>query len=70
MMDDYNPALFSLGDAHLVQQQMYDKNARLVPPWKAPEVFAPGTLVAVDANLVVYHFISGDQDKWKNHVRF
>lgn len=64
MMPDFNPSL-NLGGARLVQQALFDENADLVPPWEAPSVFRKGALVAVEAQLSVYHFV---EDKKPSHV--
>lgn len=64
-MHDYDPALFNLGESRLVQQQLYDHKSKLVTPWEAPYQYKKGALIAVEANLVVYHFVSG---KNRSHV--
>ena len=56
-MHDYDPNVFDLGDAKLVQQPIYDQNAELVLPWKVPFVLVPGALIAAEAKLFVYHFL-------------
>jgi len=53
--------------AQLVQQPVFDNNAQLVPPWRAPFVFRKGALVAIKAHLAVYHFMG---DEKPNHVCF
>lgn len=68
-MPDYDPNTFKLGDARLIQQNMFDKNSKPIPPWEAASAFAPGTLVAVDAHLVVYHFLASSESNAGNHVR-
>lgn len=64
-LDDYDPDAFSLDGAHVVQQAMYDENAELVTPKRTPAVFAPGALVAVQATLHIFHFLTGPRP---NHV--
>lgn len=63
-MADFNPSV-NFSGARLVQQALFDENTELVPPWKAPSVFKKGALVAVEAQLSVYHFM---EDKIPKHV--
>jgi len=65
-MADFDQDL-RLNGARLIQQPLFDEDAQLVPPWKAPFVFRKGALVAVEAHLTVYHFMG---DEKPNHVSF
>lgn len=64
-MHDYNPEIFNLGDARLLQQPLYDEECRPVVPWQAPFVFAPGALITVEARLLVHHSLGFNP----HHVR-
>ncbi|KAF9645855.1 hypothetical protein BDM02DRAFT_3271429 [Thelephora ganbajun] len=63
-MSDFNQGLCFDG-ARLVQQPLFDQDAQLVPPWKAPFVFREGALVVVEAHLNVFHFMA---DPKPNHL--
>lgn len=63
-MPDFDQDL-CLNGARLVQQPVFDLDAKLVAPWRAPAVFRKGALVAIEAHLIVYHFMA---DEKPNHV--
>jgi len=54
----------------LVQQAIYNEDHELVPPWQAPFAFRKGALVAVEAQLFVYHFLTETKDSKPSHARF
>lgn len=60
-MPDYEARAFDLGRAHLVQQNMLGVDGELVPPWDAQSVFREGALIAVEANLLIYHFLEAGE---------
>lgn len=53
---DFDPSMFSLVAAKLAQQDVFGADGSLVAPWDMAEKLRPGTLVAVEANLIVYAF--------------
>lgn len=56
LLADYDTTLFKFKSAKLAQQEVYTPDGDLVAPWDAPNSLRPGTLVAVEANLIVYTF--------------
>ena len=42
--------------AKLAQQEVFKKDGELIGPWDMPTALRPGTLVAVEATLIVYSF--------------
>lgn len=56
LLYDYDPALFKLKTAKLAQQEVYTSDNRLIAQWDVPNALRPGTLVGVEANLIVYTF--------------
>ena len=56
LLPDFDPKLFGLVSAKLAQQEVYAKDAALVAPWDMRDSLRPGTLVAVEAALIIYHF--------------
>ncbi|KAF9786247.1 hypothetical protein BJ322DRAFT_1108108 [Thelephora terrestris] len=64
-MGDFDQSL-KLQGAQLTQQPIYDQDSELVPPCKAPFVFRKGALIAVEAQLSVFHFVNDPKDP--NHL--
>ena len=58
LQPDYDPSMFDLKKALLAQQEVYDTDGKLISPWDVRSALRPGTLVAVEATLVVYSFCS------------
>ena len=58
LLPDYDPSIFGLGRALLAQQNIHDTADRLVAPWDLQSALRPGTLVVVEATLIVYSFCS------------
>ncbi|KAF9791305.1 hypothetical protein BJ322DRAFT_1171947 [Thelephora terrestris] len=56
LQPDYDPSIFDLKTDLLAQQEIYDIDSKLVPPWDVRSALRPGTLVAVEATLIVYNF--------------
>lgn len=56
LLPDFDPSIFGLNAAKLAQQEVLDPDENLIAPWDMPEKLRPGTLVAVEANLIVYNF--------------
>lgn len=55
-LPDYHPSLFGFKNAMLAQQDLRDTDDKLIAPWDAQSVLCPGTLVDVEATLIVYNF--------------
>ena len=53
---DYNSKLFDLKQAMLAQQDILGVDGKLIGPWDTATALRPGTLVAIEANLIVYSF--------------
>jgi hypothetical protein len=56
LLPDFDPKLFGLVSAKLAQQEVFTKEGELLPPWEMRDSVHPGTLVAVEAALIIYHF--------------
>lgn len=56
LLPDFDPKLFSLVSTKLAQQEVFTKDGTLVPPWEMKDSLRPGTLIAIKAALIVYHF--------------
>lgn len=56
LLPDYDVNLFSLKKAMLAQQDLRDIDDKLIAPWDAQKALCPGTLVDVEATLIVYSF--------------
>ncbi|KAF9642412.1 hypothetical protein BDM02DRAFT_3133104 [Thelephora ganbajun] len=56
LLPDFDPKLFGLVSTKLAQQEVFMKDSTLLPPWEMKDSLHPGTLVAVEAALIVYHF--------------
>lgn len=65
VMPDFDPTL-PLRGSRLKQQPIFNEDSTLIQPWKAPFVLRKGALVAVEAELSIYHFLA---DEKCNHVR-
>ena len=58
LLPDYDPSIFDLRRALLAQQEIRDNAGKLVAPWDLQSALRPGTLVVVEATLIVYSFCS------------
>jgi len=56
LLPDFDPKLFGLVSAKLAQQEVTMKDGDLVAPWEMRSSLRSGTLVAVEAALIIYHF--------------
>ena len=56
VLPDYDPKIFALNQNILAQQDLRGKDCKLIGPWDMAAALCPGTLVAVEANLIVYSF--------------
>jgi hypothetical protein len=56
LLVDYDPVLFDLNLAKLAQQEILKKDGQLVAPWDMPAALCPGTLVAVEATMIIFNF--------------
>ena len=56
LLPDFDPSIFGLNAAKLAQQDVLGIDGKLVAPWNMSETLRPGTLVAIEANLIVYSF--------------
>ncbi|KAF9781686.1 hypothetical protein BJ322DRAFT_1023056 [Thelephora terrestris] len=56
LLPDYDPSIFSLRRAMLAQQDIRDTDEKLIAPWETQVALHPGTLVSVEATLIVYSF--------------
>ena len=56
LLPDFDPAIFGLVSAKLAQQDVVGVDGNLVAPWDLADKLRPGTLVAIEANLIVYSF--------------
>ena len=56
LLPDFDPKLFGLVSAKLAQQEVFTKDGSLVAPWETKDSLRPGTFVAVEAALIIYHF--------------
>ena len=56
LLPDFDPRLFGLVSSKLAQQEVNAKDGTLVAPWEMKDALRPGTLVAVEAALIIYHF--------------
>ena len=65
-MSNFDPDL-CLPGGRLVQQPILDEAEVLIEPWRVPLAVRKGTLVAVEAQLHIYHFLDGN---YPSHVRF
>ena len=56
VLPDYDPRLFNLKKAKLAQQEIIGTDGNLIGPWDTAAALRPGTLVAIEANLIIYSF--------------
>lgn len=56
LLPDYDPNLFAFKKNMLAQQDLFDTDNKLIGPWDVQSALRPGTLVVVEATLVVYNF--------------
>ena len=56
VLPDYDPRIFNLGRAMLAQRDFIGVDGKLIGPWDMATALRPGTLVVVEANLIVYNF--------------
>lgn len=59
LLPNYDPSIFSLRRAMLAQQDIQDTNGKLIAPWDTQVTLHPGTLVSIEATLIVYNFGPG-----------
>ena len=55
-MPDADPRQFDLTNAKVTQRDLLGKDGKLIGLWDMAEALRPGTLVVVEANLIVYSF--------------
>ena len=56
LLPDFDPTIFGLTAAKLAQQDILGVDGKLIAPWDMAEKLRPGTLVGVEANLIMYTF--------------
>ena len=56
LLPEFEPRLFGLVSAKLAQQEVNAKDGTLVAPWEMKDALRPGTLVAIEAAFIIYHF--------------
>jgi len=56
ILPDFDPTRFEFRKALLAQQEILNIEGKLVAPWDVQSVLRPGTLVAIEATLIVYSF--------------
>jgi hypothetical protein len=56
LLPDFDPSSFCLTTAKLAQQDVHGIDGNLMGPWDMAENLRPGTLVAIEAKLIVYSF--------------
>jgi len=56
VLSDYDPQLFALKKAKLAQQEIIGTDGNLIGPWDIATALRPGTLVVVEATLIIYNF--------------
>jgi hypothetical protein len=56
VLANHDPKLFNLKMAKLAQQEILGKDGQLVAPWDMQTALRSGTLVAVEAALIIYNF--------------
>jgi len=56
VLPDYDPRLFNLKKARLAQQEIIGTDDNLIGPWDTAAALRPGTLVAIEATLIIYNF--------------
>ena len=69
LLPDFDPSIFGLTAAKLAQQDVVGIDGNLMAPWHMAEKLRPGTLVAVEANLIVYSFCK-PSDPSTVHINF
>jgi hypothetical protein len=68
---DFDPNLLRLAEAKLAQQPLQDPKGNYIVPWLAPEALRRGTLVNVEAKLVVHHFnVENDPSSVRSNPTF
>lgn len=67
LLPDFGGAYFQLRKAKLAQQEFYDIDNNLIPPWEAYDKLRPGTLVSVQVSLECY---VKDKKKVSSHSSF
>ena len=57
VLSDFDSRLFDpKNTTRLAQRELLGKDGKLIGPWDMPAALRPGTLVAVEANFIVYSF--------------
>ena len=56
LLPNFDPSVFGLTAAKLAQQDVFGVDGKLVAPWDMATKLHPSTLVAVEANHIVYSF--------------
>ncbi|KAF8167649.1 hypothetical protein B0H34DRAFT_854551 [Crassisporium funariophilum] len=62
-LPDHRGTLFQQKKAQLVQLDIRDTDDNLIPPWDIYSKLRPGTIVLVEATLVVWHIPKSKRDK-------
>jgi hypothetical protein len=54
-LPDHRGSYFQQKNAKLVQQDIWDEDNKLIPPWEMYDKLRIGTIILVDSTLICWH---------------